>query len=216
MEGWSGYKHPDPPYWLHWIDGVYLSYRIPAREMVKADSVSLHEYARHLLSSQVFAFNLFLPFQEAIRQHPLWNLGRCDRPYVRFRSAHWVAYEELSLDGWPFFLVLFEVLVTDNGVSLYLSLCQGGDDFLRRRIYDRVKERGDLFNGPVSAYSDQYIKFHETEDILVGSDYEDWWDKESIQKKIGSRLDAFARGTFPKINEVILNALEELRSAGGG
>ena len=43
MEGWSGYKHPDPPYWLHWTDGVYLSYRIPAREMVKADSVSLHE-----------------------------------------------------------------------------------------------------------------------------------------------------------------------------
>ena len=69
MERWSGYKHPDPPYWLHWTDGVYQPYRISAREMVKADSVSLHEYARHLLSSQVFAFNLFLPFRQGDRQH---------------------------------------------------------------------------------------------------------------------------------------------------
>ena len=69
MEGWSGYKHPDPPYWLHWTDGVYQPYRISAREMVKADSVSLDEYARHLLSSQVFAFNLFLPFRQGNRHH---------------------------------------------------------------------------------------------------------------------------------------------------
>ncbi|MDE2843828.1 MAG: hypothetical protein OXN21_10660 [Chloroflexota bacterium] len=69
MECWTGYKHSDPPYWLHWTDGVYQPYRSSAREMVKADSVSLHKYARHLLSSQVFAFNLFLPFREGNWSH---------------------------------------------------------------------------------------------------------------------------------------------------
>ena len=69
MECWTGYKHPDPPYWLHWTDGIYRPYRISAKEMVKADSVSLHKYARHLLSSQIFAFNLFLPFREGNWRH---------------------------------------------------------------------------------------------------------------------------------------------------
>ncbi len=69
MERWDGFKHPDPPYWLHWTGGIYEPFRTVAREMVKADSVSLHKYARHLLSSQIFAFNLFLPFREGNRQH---------------------------------------------------------------------------------------------------------------------------------------------------
>ena len=53
--------------WDCWTDGIYPSYRALAKEVVRADSVKLHDYAAHLLSSQVFAFNLFLPFRERRR-----------------------------------------------------------------------------------------------------------------------------------------------------
>lgn len=106
MEGWSGYKHPDPPYWLHWTDGVYQPYRISAREMVKADSVSLHKYARHLLSSQVFAFNLFLPFREGNRQHLDDAIGEFIEEDIRIDRVafEWVPPGHLlcEIDGeWP-------------------------------------------------------------------------------------------------------------------
>ena len=151
--------------------------------------------------------------RDAVGKQPLWKMGTCNSPYVRFRSVDWVGYDDLLLASWPNFLLLFEAHVTDNRVGLYLILWQGDNDSLRRRIFERVKERGDLFNCEAPAYGAQYIQLHEAEDILEESDYEDWWDKESIQKRIGSRLDAFARGSFPKINEVILNVLEEHRSA---
>jgi|GEM_PF-4168108 len=32
MEGWSGYKHPDPPCWAHWTGGINEPYRAVARE----------------------------------------------------------------------------------------------------------------------------------------------------------------------------------------
>lgn len=49
--------------WNHWADGVYPRYRNLALEVVQEDSVRLHRYSAHLRSSQVFAFNLFLPFR---------------------------------------------------------------------------------------------------------------------------------------------------------
>ena len=151
--------------------------------------------------------------RDAVGQQPLWNMGTCNLPYVRFRSDSWVGYEELRLVSWPNFLLLFEAHVTDSRVGLYLILWQGDDDSLRRRIFERVKERGDLFNCEAPAYTDQYIVLHTEGYLLEESDYEDWWDEESIRERIGSRLDSFARGSFPKINEVIVNVLEEHRSA---
>ena len=53
--------------WKSWTDGIYPEYREIAKEVVSADSVKLHQYAAHLRSSQVFAFNLFLPFREGNR-----------------------------------------------------------------------------------------------------------------------------------------------------
>ena len=106
MEGWSGFKHPDPPYRLHWTDGVHQSYRTSAREMVKADSVSLHEYARHLLSSQVFAFNLFLPFREGNRQQLSEAIGALigENILIDRVAFEWVPPGHLlcEIDGeWP-------------------------------------------------------------------------------------------------------------------
>ena len=50
--------------WSHWSQGIYPAYRRLAEDVVRTDSVRLHRYAGHLRSSQVFAFNLFLPFRK--------------------------------------------------------------------------------------------------------------------------------------------------------
>ena len=50
--------------WERWTDGIYPEYRELAQDVVSVDSVRLHQYAAHLRSSQVFAFNLFLPFRQ--------------------------------------------------------------------------------------------------------------------------------------------------------
>ena len=50
-----------------WTDGIYPAYRQLGEEVVRDDEVRLHRYADHLRSSQVFAFNLFLPFREGNR-----------------------------------------------------------------------------------------------------------------------------------------------------
>ena len=48
--------------------GIHLDYRGLAEEVQVADEVKLHKYAAHLLNSQVFALNLFLPFREGDRK----------------------------------------------------------------------------------------------------------------------------------------------------
>ena len=53
--------------WRRWTDGIYLPYRGLAETSRRAHEVKLHKYAAHLLSSQAFAFNLFLPFRDGRR-----------------------------------------------------------------------------------------------------------------------------------------------------
>ena len=106
MERWEGFKDPDPPYWVHWTYGIHEPYMAAAREMVKTDSVSLHKYARHLLSSQIFAFNLFLPFREGNRHYLSRTIGESigEDIIVDRVAFEWVPPGHLlcEIDGeWP-------------------------------------------------------------------------------------------------------------------
>ncbi|MYH58782.1 MAG: hypothetical protein F4145_12495 [Boseongicola sp. SB0675_bin_26] len=67
MEDWSADACRRPPMWSHWSEGIHPDCRDLAREVQVADEVRLHKHAAHLLSSQVFALNLFLPFREGSR-----------------------------------------------------------------------------------------------------------------------------------------------------
>lgn len=42
--------------WANWTDGIYSDYRELAEKVALADSVKLHKYVNHILSSQTFAF----------------------------------------------------------------------------------------------------------------------------------------------------------------
>ena len=54
--------------WAHWADGIHPEFRDLAVEVQVMDEIKLHDYAAHLLSSQAFALNLFLPFREGKRR----------------------------------------------------------------------------------------------------------------------------------------------------
>ena len=64
MEAWCDEVGKHPPMWATWTDGIYSDYRTLAKRSVRVDSVKLHKYAAHILSSQTFALNLFLSFRE--------------------------------------------------------------------------------------------------------------------------------------------------------
>ena len=68
METWPGFAGSRPPCGPTGRTGYTGDYRNLAGKAAKADSVALHDYARHLPCSQVFALNLFLPFREGKRE----------------------------------------------------------------------------------------------------------------------------------------------------
>ena len=67
MDDWCAAEGRRPPMWARWTHGIHPTYRKLAREVQVADEIKLHKYVAHLLSSQAFTLNLFLPFREGGR-----------------------------------------------------------------------------------------------------------------------------------------------------
>ena len=198
------------------------------RNIVPEVSNDVHELARRIYRKHKRAIDLIIEHREryepnyvtegfrmirdAIGRQPLWIEGTCNRPYVRFLSADWEAYDGIWSDDWPHAVLLFEIQVTNSRAGLYFSLTWVGEESLRSKIFQRVKENPNTFNCAEPAYTDGFIRLHTVGDILQESDYESWWDEESIRDTIRGRLDDFARGEFPEINRIILKCLEEYQS----
>ena len=66
MDEWCAEVGSRPLSWAKWTDGIYPDYRALAEKAVRADSVKLHEYVAHILSSQALAFNLFCHSGKAV------------------------------------------------------------------------------------------------------------------------------------------------------
>ena len=201
------------------------------RNLVSEVSNDVHALARRIYRKHKQAIDLIIEHQEryepnyvtegfwmvreAIGKQPLWREARCDRPYARFVSADWTGYEELILDDWPYSLLLFELRVSGTGAELYFSMARGGDEAIRTKIFDRVKENLDTFNCNQPGYTDGFIRLHTVGDILEEADYESWWDEEKTRETVAKRLDNFCRNEFVGINEVIVRCLEDYRTDEG-
>ena len=201
------------------------------RKLVSEVSNDVHALARRIYRKHKQAIDLIIEHQEryepnyvtegfwmvreAIGKQPLWREARCDRPYARFVSADWTGYEELILDDWPYSLLLFELRVSGTGAELYFSMARGGDEAIRTKIFDRVKENLDTFNCNQPGYTDGFIRLHTVGDILEEADYESWWDEEKTRETVAKRLDNFCRNEFVGINEVIVRCLEDYRTDEG-
>ena len=201
------------------------------RNIVSEVSNDVHALARRIYRKHKQAIDLIIEHQEryepnyvtegfwmvreAIGKQPLWREARCDRPYARFVSADWTGYEELILDDWPYSLLLFELRVAGTGAELYFSMARGGDEAIRTKIFDRVKENLDTFNCNQPGYTDGFIRLHTVGDILEEADYESWWDEEKTRETVAKRLDNFCWNEFVGINEVIVRCLEDYRTDEG-
>ena len=119
------------------------------------------------------------------------------------------------MPGWPNHLPLFQSHVTESPAHIKLFLTEGGDESLRRKIFDKVKQSGEPFECEATDYTERWIALHTLRDILTDSDYEDWWDEEEIQRRITDRLDDFANSQLGRINEVIVECLKEYEAARG-
>ena len=106
MEAWCDEVGKHPPMLATWTDGIYSDYHTLAKRPVRANSVKLHKYAAHILSSQTFALNLFLPFREGSRERLSKRVSELigDRLTIDKVRFEWVPPSELlsELDGqWP-------------------------------------------------------------------------------------------------------------------
>ena len=201
------------------------------RNIVPEVSNDVHELARRIYRMHKRAIDLIIEHREryepkyvtegfrmirdAIGRQPLWKDTTSNHPYVRFISAEWKKYEEeLRLESWPYALLLFEVQVTDRWATLTFFMAPGENEALRKKIFDRVRGHLEPVHSAQPTYTEDYVRLHTAGNILEESDYESWWDEESIRETIARRLDDFARGQFPEINRIIVECLEECRKYG--
>ena len=201
------------------------------RNIVPEVSNDVHELARRIYRKHKRAIDLIIEHREryepnyvtegfrmirdAVGRQLLWKESTSNHPYARFVSAEWEKYEEeLRLESWPYTLLQFEVQVTDRWATLTLFMAPSENEPLRRRIFDRIRDYMDTVHSAQPTYTERYVRLHTVGNILEGSDYESWWDEESIRDTIGGRLDDFAQGQFPEINRIIVACLEEYRTEG--
>ena len=201
------------------------------RNIVPEVSNDVHALARRIYRKHKQAIDLIIKHREryepnyvtegfrmirdAIGAQPLWSEGTCNRPYARFMSADWEAYDDICSDDWPHAVLLFEIQVTNSRAELYFSLTLVGEESLRSKIFQCVKDNPNIFNCAEPEYTDGFIRLHAVGNILEESDYENWWDEQGVRDTIRGRLDDFAQGAFPEINRIITECLEEYRSTTG-
>ena len=198
------------------------------RNIVPEISDDVHKLARRIYRKHKRAIDLIIEHRDeyepnyvtegfrmvrkAVDKRKEWKEGQCNHPYARFISADWDAYEALKIDSFPKSLLLFDIHVTDHGADLSLLFAKRGPEDLKKRIFDRVAANPGMFEGPLPAYSEDYITLPFGVNILESSDYEHWWDEEATFQTISGRLEDFARCQFPEINRIVLDCLEEYRS----
>ncbi len=143
------------------------------------------------------------------RKQIWWRWGTSNPPYFRFSSANWAKYECLRVTEWPRAPLLFEIAVADNSMTMSLLLVPVGEEALRRKIFECVKENSAEFNCQENEFNDGWFTLHRAEDILTSADYENWWNEEAIRETISRRLGEFAETKLPGIDKVIVECLEE-------
>ena len=199
------------------------------RNIVPEVSDEVHRLARQIYRKHKQAIDLIIEHREqyepnyvteafrmvrdGVRQRPEWTERRIDHPYARFTGAQWADKEELEVDGWPFYLLLFQVHCTNRRaeLSLFLDWRDNGD--IKKNIFHRLQAHSDLFSGEFPDYADYADEFITLKicNLLEDTDYETWWDEVKTRETISSRLKEFAQSQFPRINRIVMDCLAQHR-----
>ena len=206
-------------------------YAITLRRNIVPDvSNDVHQLARRIYRKHQAAIDLIVEYRDQYRpnyvtegtqmlreafedRRRIWRRGTSNPPYFRFMSENWAKYECLKLTGWPHAVLLFGIHVTVNSMAMTLILVQGGDEALQRKILTCVKDNPGVFNCGEPEFKNGVSVLHTAGELLTGSDYEQWWDEEAVRETISRRLDEFADTEFPRIDQIIVDCLEEYEAA---
>ena len=197
------------------------------RNIVPEVSDEAHQLARRIYRKHKQAIDLILEHREryapnyvteafrmirdAVGQRREWREGRVNHPYARFIGAEWEGIEEFKVDGWPDYLLQFQVQCTDRRAELSLHLTwrrnRGKRGNLSKAIFGRLSTRPELFGCEFPVESDDSITLR-IGDILEEPDYETWWDEGKTRETVSNRLEEFAQGRFPEINRIFMDCLK--------
>jgi len=196
------------------------------RNIVPEVSDELHRLARQIYRKHKQAIDLiiehrkryepnyvteaFRMVRDAVSQRPEWTERRIDHPYARFAGARWADKEELKVDGWPFYLLLFQVHCTNRGAELSLFLDWRDNGEIKKKIFHQLQAHFDLFSGEFPVYEDEFMTLKIC-NILDATDYETWWDEDKTRETISSRLKEFAQTQFPTIDRIVMDCLDRNR-----
>lgn len=197
------------------------------RNIVPDVSDEVHRLARQIYRKHKQAIDLIIEHREryepnyvtegfrmirdAVGERPEWRESRCNHPYARFVSAEWADIEEFEMDGWPDYLLQFQVHVSNRRAELSLFLDWRDNDDIKKKIIHHLRDHSELFTGEFPGYADDYITLKIC-NIIEETDYETWWDEMGTRETISSRLKEFAQGQFPTINGIVMDCLEQHRA----
>ena len=159
---------------------------------------------------------------EVIDDNPQWRRGYANHWYTRFYSVDWEGFDtfktgqtgERGLWGGPGHLLLFEIHLSGNNLSLCLALSPGTNELARRAIYEQVRKRPDVFappkRGEVNSSYDLFFMVGQTRLERIVPDP---WDKEAVRRKVKTWLSDFAEKRFAAANQSMIDCLTEFEAS---
>ena len=201
-------------------------YAITLRRNIMPDT-SISQMARKIYLEHQEAMDLIIAnrprwgpeampvLKEAIEEQPEWKMDFSDRNCVRFRSADWDQYESARMGStWApdsQALMLFAFVSDPRGpyIQLELSARNEVNGRLREKLFDAVWQHPKFFKPAHKSLTDDHTMLHYPDYFLNYSDLGGGWDDGTSFSKIKAWISNFAAGTFPAMNKVIVNCLQE-------
>lgn len=159
----------------------------------------------------------------AMKQQSGWRLDRDTRNAVRFRADVWDQYGVMQTgSGWESdsnALILFEFLVQDGRpfLQVWMSPANKENEEFRQYLFEAISQRPALFRPRESSLRDSWMTLHRDEDYLLEEDdLGPSWDDDTKRAKLESWVANFAKTRLPKMNEVIVDCLQESQPEGQG
>ena len=147
--------------------------------------------------------------RDAIERHADLEILGGTSKYLGFVPTAWVEFDAQKttvITGFP--LLAFRFSITEDNAYLSFVMPPGKDPCFRRRVYDTVKEHGELFNDTGTSFVAGWVTFHSTGLVLDEVDYDNW-DKPETQVKIREWLARFAEHHVKDMSEVIEKCLRD-------
>ena len=145
-----------------------------------------------------------------ISQPPQKMVGFAHTAWERYRSFHtgkgWAPGTDAA--------VLFDFDLREIGkVNVILTIAVGDNETVRRRLYDKMQERPDLFNvrghRQGGRFHQGFIRVYVSEGLLSEADFSNW-DEEAVRAKIIKWAGDFAQNDFQMMHKAITECLAEL------